>query len=458
MSADRIPAPRRARLRACVAACIRSQRGDTLIEVLIGALMVALIAAATFTGYIAIVHVSGDQRDHSQADALAQQDQARLHGLTLDALGSSLGNQTYAVSVHGVTYQVISSSQFVSGGGSGSCTTSGTSSADEVQTTSTVWWGLTHTAHQSVTVRGLVAPQAGGSLVVRVIDSASNPVTGANIALSGGPSSATPLVTDAAGCAVFGGLNGGSYTVTATKTGWVTPTQAPSAVVPNLTVVPSQTANANLTLSQAGGVTASFTTNYNGLAHVSSADQAATWTVGQPTQYNVFGTAGTGVGAGNYQTTLNSGLAYYPASYTVFAGTCAGDYLAGASGTAVITAGATTSVTIPQPALLVMVWTGTSSASKGSLITTAPVVTLTDTNSGCSGENYPATVVPTLTQGALADPGQVAGNLTVCASASIAGTVYHNTAAVANTAVVGGTTANIYLGSGASGRVTGVCT
>ncbi len=51
------------------------------------------------------------------------------------------------------------------------------------------------------------------------------------------------------------------------------------------------------------------------------------------------------------------------------------------------------------------------------LLTSAPVVTLTDNNAGCnSSENYPATQVPTLTQGALVDPGQPYGNFTVCAS------------------------------------------
>ena len=89
-----------------------------------------------------------------------------------------------------------------------------------------------------------------------------------------------------------------------------------------------------------------------------------------------------------------------------------------------------------------------------SLLSTAPLVTLTDNNSGCTGENYPATQVPTATQGALVDPGQPYGSFTVCASANDA----ENTATVANTSYTAGNPVNLYLGPGASGQTNGNCT
>jgi hypothetical protein len=91
------------------------------------------------------------------------------------------------------------------------------------------------------------------------------------------------------------------------------------------------------------------------------------------------------------------------------------------------------------------------------LLTSAPLVTLTDTNTNtaCSNqENYPATQVPTLTQGALVDPGQPYGNWTVCASSG----GVKNTASVANTNYTSGNVVNVYLGTGASGLATGSCT
>jgi len=95
MQADRSSAARRAPWRARVSARLRAERGDTLVEVVIGALMVALIATASLGGFADIGHLGQTQRSEAQAAALAQQDQARLRGLTiaqLSANGAGTGN------------------------------------------------------------------------------------------------------------------------------------------------------------------------------------------------------------------------------------------------------------------------------------------------------------------------------------------------------------------------------
>jgi hypothetical protein len=90
-----------------------------------------------------------------------------------------------------------------------------------------------------------------------------------------------------------------------------------------------------------------------------------------------------------------------------------------------------------------------------SLLSVAPLVTLTDDNAACSGqENYPATQVPTATQGALVDPGQPYGNWTVCASSG----GVKNTAVVSNTSYTSGNVVNVYLGTGSTGLTSGSCT
>lgn len=551
-----------------------------MIEVIISAVMVALIALATLGGYAAIAGVTGDQNMHAQADALAQQDQARLRGLTLTALAGSAGNQTSTPTVDNTVFTVVSSSKFVSGAGSQSCSSSGTASADEVQTTSTVSWSHNSGGHGAVVINGLVAPQEGGSLVARVTDQNGNPLTGATITLSGGPTVVSPLTTDASGCAVFGGLDGGSYTVTEVLNGFVTANNATSATT-TATVVPTQTATANFTMAQGGGVSATFSTTYGGTSHASSADQIVAWTSTNPTQYNIFGTAST-LGSNTYASPVATGPnSLYPGTYTVFAGACSGDNSTGGSATATVTGGSTSSVSLPLPAMIVNVWgsgptaydnsalayakgsagssgwltssgipgdmggdetassttgntatisfsgtsvqwigptssgggyanvylTGTLVASNVStyssttayqqvlysatglsagshtlqivvdgthatgssgnkvsvdtiiagtpaLLSTAPLVTITDNNTGCSGENYPATLVPTTTQGALADPGQPYGNFTVCASSGGS----KNTATVANTSYSAGNTVAIYLATGSSGLASGSCT
>src|SRR5450755_3655836 len=56
MAAHHLSAARRVQSRARFAACLGAQRGDTLIEVMVAALLVALIATASLTGYTAVGH------------------------------------------------------------------------------------------------------------------------------------------------------------------------------------------------------------------------------------------------------------------------------------------------------------------------------------------------------------------------------------------------------------------
>jgi len=244
MSTGRTPAACRNRLRARVAGCLCCEHGDTLIEVLVAALLGVLIASGTLVGYEQLSQVTGDQRQRAQADSLAQQDQARLRGLSVSALaGSGLGtgNQTTTQQVNGTTFTIASVSTFVAAGGSQSCTSSGNTTADEVQTSSTVSWSPNNDGRGPVVVKGLIAPPQGGSLVVRAANSAGA-LSGVTITLSGGPTLATPLVTDANGCAVFGALAGGGYTVTASDSGYLTTSTA-------ITVVPTTTAETSFTLA-----------------------------------------------------------------------------------------------------------------------------------------------------------------------------------------------------------------
>ena len=105
--------------------------------------------------------------------------------------------------------------------------------------------------------------------------------------------------------------------------------------------------------------------------------------------------------------------------------------------------------------MIVDVWTGTSTSSKGSLIAGAPVVTVKD-GACANNEDYPQAQRPTSsTQGALTDPGMpYSSSDTVCASYG----GYRNTATGSNT-IYGspGNVFNIFLGSGASGRASGTC-
>src|SRR5581483_3658314 len=71
----------------------RAQHGFTLIEVLVSALIVTLIAGAVAGALMTNIKASGDQHRRTQAQALAQQDQERLKGLSAEQLDNL--NQSY---------------------------------------------------------------------------------------------------------------------------------------------------------------------------------------------------------------------------------------------------------------------------------------------------------------------------------------------------------------------------
>ena len=356
MSRDRNPAVCRAPLRARVAACLLAEAGDTIIEVLIAALLVALIAAATFTGYTGVAHVVSGQRGRGQAGALAEADQARLRGLTLSSLSSSgsgagYGNTSYTATVDGTTYTVTSSAQFISTAGSPSCTSSGTTTADQIQTVSTVAWNSDALVGGPVVIDGLVTPRVGGSLIVRVLDSLGHAVAGASVTLSGGPTTAPSLTTDANGCVEYAELAGGTYTASTTISGSPASATAPA-------VVPTQTSQITITPSGGnGGISATFTTNYNGSSHASTADQVTAWNSLYPSVYHVFGTAST-LSSNTYASTVSSGTNLTPGTYTAYAGSCSGDYAAGGSQSASVTSNTTQGVVLPMPAMIVDVYSG----------------------------------------------------------------------------------------------------
>ena len=364
MANDRTRAGSRPPLRARVAAWLRNEAGDTMIEVTVAALLVALIAIATFTGYASVAHIASGQNTRAQASALAEADQARLHGLTLNNLSSSGASTSYATAIDGNTnytttvdktvYTVTSSTKFVSGQGAAACTTGSTTTADEVQTTTVVSWNSQAYAGGPVELHGLVTPPQGGSLIVRVLDASQNGISGVTVSVSG-PPSVSHLTTDANGCVEFGGLSGGSYTATATQNG--------TTATGSQTVVATQTKTINLTpAGGTGAISATFTTTYNGSSHASSADQVTAYSPPATPPLTVFGSASS-LGHNTYLSTVSSGSVLAPGSYTTYAGSCAGD----ASDTngyqlAAVTTGTTQSVSLPVPAMIVDVFgSGTTS-------------------------------------------------------------------------------------------------
>ena len=365
-----------ARIRARVAACARREDGELLIEVLVSAMLVALISAAILNGYSGIAHLSGDQRKRSEANALAEQDQARLRGLTitqLAATGAGTGNYTYSQVIDGTTYNITSASQYITGSSAGSsCATGPTiSAADEVATSSTVNWNSGTTTNDNrnpVVIHGLVTPSEGGSLVV----TATTGSTGAS-GLAGvtstvtGPTTVSPLTTDANGCAIFGGLSGGSYTVAFTEpSGFIDVNGNTTVANQTQTVVPTSTAHVSVgPFAAPGGINASFSssykvsgTTYNVNAGTQASDQFTAVNQGMTPTNRAYGTDSTSSN-NSYATSISSGNVLFPfsTSYSLYAGGCTGDAPPAAhQASATVTSNNTTNATIAEPAMLIYPW------------------------------------------------------------------------------------------------------
>ena len=368
MPAERSSAVRRAPWRARVLARLRSERGDTLIEVVVGALMVALIATATLGGFTDIGHLTETQRNEQQATSLAQQDQSRLKSLTIAQLasnGTGTGNWTQpAVTIEGTQYTVTSSSRFISGSTGTTACTGSTTSADIVQTSSSVTWSSAQGQRNPVVIHGEITPTEGGSLVASAVDDLGNGVAGVTITASG-PSTTTPVTTDSSGCVVFSGLETGSYTVSyAVPAGYVTSSgTAPSSQTAAVTTTQTQHV-APVVLGNSGIVAASFTTVLpTGATLASASDQFVLANSQANPTTQVFGTDSSPTN-NVYQTTLSTPQTVFPFdqslganyAYTAYAGSCTADAPTSPAPTPFyVAAGTTTATTVPEPAMVINV-------------------------------------------------------------------------------------------------------
>src|SRR5581483_12381904 len=97
----------------------REQHGFTLIEVLVSALIVTLIAGAVAGGLMANVKATGDQHRRTEAQALAEQDQERLKGLSAAQLDNL--SQTYTTTQDKNKFTVSSQAWYLSTTGGVAC-------------------------------------------------------------------------------------------------------------------------------------------------------------------------------------------------------------------------------------------------------------------------------------------------------------------------------------------------
>ena len=441
------------------------QAGFTIIEVLVAALILAVVAAGGAVAFVGAVGTSGIQRDRSAAEALAQQNASRLRGYTVGQLANL--NQTLSpTTIDGTQYTVQESATFVSdSSGTPSCTNP---SADYLETASTVTWSGMPASLGGVTVTGLLTPTAGeissgsGVLAVEVEDPSGNPIAGMPVSVSG-PGSASGI-TAADGCVLFADLPVGStYTVQVTPASGSyvdeSTNQSVSASSPDQQTglqVSAGTTAASPTpfvLATPGAAKFSFTDAWPATVSPNPAPSAASPSVvlvsgalrivcsaqdtsGCPATGSPDTTWGasawTGVTAGQFTATP-----LVPGTYATYPGICAGDdpyAFGGADATTTVTAGnlnpAVTALSLP--AMVIRLHSSAVGLPEIALPAGSELV-VTDT--GCDGgahfvggpgvsvpggDSYlPVNASPNLTgvandTGLLAYPGMPSGKYTVC--------------------------------------------
>jgi Tfp pilus assembly protein PilV len=365
--------------------------GFALIEVLISAVMLALIVIATFTGFDEANQSTADERARSEADIVAQQDEDRLRSFQISQLSGL--TETHSVTYGGTEYTVHSSGEFISDTTGGTSCSTEAAEASYVRTISKVTWPGAGTRYPVVET-GLITPPAGGQILVQVSNAKGAPVSGVT-ATATGPNNASAL-TGTQGCVIFAGLNEGEYVIKVHKAGYVTK-EGVAEPEKKATVIAGTTEKKPFELDQAGGIAVSFEPSIGAEA---KGDTFVAQNSALPTPaFRTFGTLGV------YETIVNSGLELYPfgepsppaaeasGQYSVYAGTCPADSPApfGVSPKAVnVLAGETVSVKVPLPAINIKLMSGKSSSPGSAVINFKG--SFKDEGSECHGAEHPFTM------------------------------------------------------------------
>jgi type II secretory pathway pseudopilin PulG len=250
-----------------------SERGDTLIEVVISALVVGLIVVGTLTGFSDVDRATAQQRAHNEAAVLADQSQEQLRSdpaSVLETIAPPSAGHSYEQTVSGTIYTITQKAELQPQTGSGaSCSVTETKrqSGNAFSITSTVTW-LTQkaTKRSAVTASSIVTPPTGSALEVDADNApvATSGVTGvtAHVTYTPAESSSTTSVeqtTGPEGCLVFGGIPATSALVEIKETaGYVTISGSSKYPTKEVTIAPNYTSHYAVVYNRGGAIKAEF--------------------------------------------------------------------------------------------------------------------------------------------------------------------------------------------------------
>jgi type II secretory pathway pseudopilin PulG len=415
------------------------EEGWALVETLVSAVLLIVIALAITSSLDTASDASAENKQRSIAAALAEQDQERMRGMDPTALSNYHPPARPVTTPDGGIYTVTSRADWIrdSSGDVESCTQN-TTQSDYLRITSTVTSTSVGTDTKPVVSRGIVTPAVGtfgaglGTFTVQVVDRNDAKVSNMNVSTSG--TRVLSDLTNSLGCAIFGYVPIGPYTGTASATGWVdrdgNPTASASATVTQGTVAMVQ-----VVYDQAGSLAVTLDAD-------APQPGGTRLNISQPA-FPTPRTLTPAIGAGNDALTINNLFPFATSRYNVYAGTCTDADPSRYTGETV----PSTLVTPGNPAtpLSVHLPRITVNVKKGGLAQAA-TVRVASTVSGCGADVGTASTDPTTGQAVIPMP---YGHYTICAvnSAGNKATVGTVFTPVNNTASAGVTAPQVNLGT-----------
>ena len=200
---------------------LRDERGTTLLEVIVAAVLLVVISGSITSMVVAAQSESGQQRVQAVAADLAQSTLEDLRSRKFTNL-MNLDPTPVVVTAGGVSYSVSTVSQWAMQGATGATGCEGGSGGPAaLRLSTTVTWQ--DMKRKPVQLDTLVPVPVGaasrrGNLVVQISNAQGVGVPG--VAVSLGAMSGS---TDDTGCVRFAGVGEGPYTLTFSKAGYVTP-------------------------------------------------------------------------------------------------------------------------------------------------------------------------------------------------------------------------------------------
>jgi Tfp pilus assembly protein PilV len=426
---------------------VHKESGFALVEVLMSAVVLTLVAGAVLTALISTKEAGAQERFRTQAQAIAQQDQARIRAMRISTLTNSF-TQSRTVSVDGNNYTVQSTANYVTDDSSTTSCTQNTASTQYVRISSSVSWPSL-SGRPAVLLSSLMAVPAGsststrGTLQVSIQDSTGAPK--ANVPVTGSGPANLSGTTSANGCITWGNIATGTYTVTPTLAGAVNKDGvAPAAQT--VDVLGQTTKTLALQYDTPGQVNVSYQFTGYPAANTLTAGTAVGVGVSQTgmTIDRFFGT-------GALLTTQSTTKTLFPftSAYGVYAGTCSANNPGSTTGGGVraVTLAPNATVNLNTTATKVQLFPLYLTAYQGTSGT--PGVKSSGATVVIKDLDCPKTYnFTTNASGQLAMPGLPYSDYSVCVRGpSTVGTRTYQNASIAVKST-SGTTLNVYLASG----------